>query len=144
LKKGSVKNKIIWSVALALLLAGCGLKANPVPLVSVGLQNQAAQELMASVDGNTIVLTWILNDPAGRTRYITIERSRLGSPGNACKDCPRTFEKIGQLKVDDRKNNEYSFADSLAEKGQTYSYRLKLCDEADICSESQSVEADMK
>lgn len=131
-------------MALALLLAGCGLKANPVPLVSVGLQNQAAQELMASVDGNTIVLTWTLNDPAGRTRYITIERSRLGSPGNACKDCPRTFEKIGQLKVDDRKNNEYSFADSLAAKGQTYSYRLKLCDEADICSESQSVEADMK
>ena len=144
MKKGSVKNKIIWSVALALLLAGCGLKANPVPLVSVGLQNQAAQELMASVDGNSIVLTWTLNDPAGRTSYITIERSRLGSPGNACKDCPRTFEKIGQLRVDDLKNNEYSFADSLAEKGQTYSYRLKLCDEADICSESHSVEADMK
>jgi len=144
LKKSSAKNKTLWGVVLVLLLAGCGLKANPEPLVSVALQMPVVQKLTAKADENTIVLNWILNDPAGRTSYIGIERSRLGSPGNACKDCPRTFEKIGQFRVDDRKKSEYSFTDSLAEKGQTYSYHLKLCDEADICSESETIEADMK
>lgn len=144
MKKNSVKNKPLWALVLVLLLAGCGLKANPQPLLTAALQMPVVQTLTATVAENTIVLTWTLNDPAGRTSYISIERSRLGSPGNACKDCPRTFEKIGQLRVDDRKKNEYSFTDSLVEKSQTYSYRLKLCDEAQMCSESQTVEADMK
>lgn len=131
-------------MALVILLAGCGLKANPVPLVTAALPVPFAEKLTAKADENAVVLTWTLNDSAGRTRYIDIGRSRLGSTENVCKDCPRTFENIGQLRVDDRKKTEYSFTDILTEKGQTYSYRLKVCDEADICSESQMVEARMK
>ena len=144
MKKDLVKNKTLWITVLFLLLSGCGLKANPVPLVSADLPMPVADKLAAKAKENAIVLTWMLNDPAGRIRYIDIARSRLGSPGNVCKDCPGTFEKIGQLRVDDPKKSEYSFTDFLTEKGQTYSYRLKLCDEAQMCSESQTVEADMK
>lgn len=144
MKKLSAKNKVLWSLVLAILLTGCGLKANPVPLVSVGQKNQVAQELTASADGNSVVLTWTLPDSPVKISYIDVERSQLGSSGNVCRDCPRQFDKIGQLIVDDSKKNEYRFADALVEKGQTYSYRLKLCDENTVCNESQTVETDFK
>ena len=144
MKKDLVKNKIRWITVLFLLLAGCGLKANPVPLVSADLPMPVADKLAAKAKENAIVLTWMLNDPAGRIRYIDITRSRLGSPGNVCKDCPGTFEKIGQFRVDDPKKSEYSYTDFLAEKGQTYRYRLNLCDDADLCNESQTVDENMK
>jgi hypothetical protein len=131
-------------MGLVLLLAGCGLKANPVPLKSADMPMPVAEKLVAKSVENTIVLTWLLTDPAGRARYLEIGRSRLGSPGNACKDCPRTFEKIGILRIDDRKKSDYSYTDFLAEKGQIYSYQVKICDEADICSEPQTTEAEMK
>lgn len=144
MKKDLVKNKTLWIFVLFFLLSGCGLKANPVPLVSVDLPMPVADKLAAKAEENAIVLTWVLHDPAGRIRYIDIARSRLGSPGKVCKDCPVTFERIGQLRVDDPKKSEYSFTDSLAEKNQTYRYRLTLCDDADLCSESQTVEENMK
>ena len=127
-------------------MAGCGLKANPVPPASAVSQNQGEQKLTVSADGKAIVLTWQLQNPVGMISYINIEKSQLGSAGNICRDCPRTFEKIGQLPVLNVKNekNEYRFADSLVEKGKIYSYRLKLCDEADVCRESQTVEIDFK
>lgn len=142
----SVNNRIFFGLALIFLLTGCGLKGNPVPPMTVASQQQEEQTLAASVKGETLVLTWQLKNPEGKLKYITIEKSELGIMGNTCKDCPRTFEKIVQLPVKDGKNEEsgYTFADTLAKKGKTYTYRLKLCDEADICRESKTVEIDFK
>ncbi len=139
----SVKNKIILNLILAVLLTGCGLKTNPVAPAPVVSQKQVQQKLTVSVDRSEMVLTWQLQDPGGKMRYINIEKSTLGSAGNACKDCPRTFERIGQLPVK-AENNQYRFIDSLVEKGKTYTYRLQLCDEYGACSESQTVETDFK
>lgn len=146
MKKGLVKNKILFGIVLILLMAGCGLKANPVPPASAVSQNQGGQKLTVSADGKAIVLTWQLQNQAGMLSHINIEKSQLGSAGNICRDCPRIFEKIGQLQVLNAKNekNEYRFADLLVEKGKIYSYRLKLCDEAGVCRESQTVEIDFK
>jgi hypothetical protein len=144
LKKVSVKNKILCGLALILLATGCGLKANPVPPASAVSQNQNEQKLTASADGDAVLLTWQFRYPAGKISYINIEKSQLGSTGNICKDCPRTFEKIAQLPVNDVKKNEDRFNDSLVVKGKIYSYRLKLCDEAGVCQESSTVEIDFK
>jgi len=146
LKKVSVKNKTLFGLALILLITGCGLKANPVSPTSAVFQKQGEQKLTVSADGNAVVLTWQFQNQAGMTSHMNIEKSQLGSAGNICKDCPRTFERIGQLQVLNVKNgkNEYRFTDSLVEKGKTYSYRLKLCDEAGVCRESQTVEIDFK
>jgi len=146
LKKGLVKNKILFGIVLILLMAGCGLKANPVSPASAVSQNHDGQKLTVSADGKAIVLTWQLQNQAGMLSHINIEKSKLGSAGNICRDCPRTFEKIGQLQVLNTKNekNEYRFADLLVEKKEIYSYRLKLCDEAGVCRESQTVEIDFK
>jgi len=146
LKKSLAKNKILFGIVLILLMVGCGLKANPVPPASAVSQNQGEQKLTVSAAGNAVVLTWQLQNQAGILSHIIIEKSQLGSAGNICRDCPRTFEKIGQMQVENAKNEkkEYRFDDLLVEKGKIYSYRLKLYDDAGICRESQAVEIDFK
>ena len=143
MKSVSTKNKIIFSLVLAVLLIGCGLKTNPVPYASSVSQKQVEQKLTVTATEKEVVLQWQLQNPDGTTRYMNIEKSTLGSAGNICKDCPRTFERIGQLPVK-VENNQYRFIDSLVEKGRIYSYRLKLCDEYGACSESQTVETEFK
>jgi hypothetical protein len=142
LKNVSLINKILFGLALILLATGCGLKANPVRSESAASAKQAEQRLSSSVDGNAIVLAWQLKNQTVIS-YINVEKSQLGSAGNVCKDCPRTFERIGQVPVK-KENDEYRFVDSAVEKGRIYSYRLKLCDEAGVCRESQTVEVDYK
>lgn len=146
MKKSLAKNKILFGIFFILLMAGCGLKANPVPPASAVSQNQGKQKLTVSAAGNAVVLTWQLQNQAGLLSHIIIEKSQLGSAGNICRDCPRTFEKIGQMQAENAKNEkkEYRFDDLLVEKGKIYSYRLKLYDDAGICLESQIVEIDFK
>lgn len=141
----SAKNKILWSLIFALFITGCGLKANPVPQASVGVSREAQQKLTVSAEGNAVLLVWQLQNQSG-IRDMYIERSKLGSAGNICRDCPRTFERMGRLPVEDAKkmNQAYRFVDSFAQKGSVYSYRLKLCDDAGVCRESQTVEIDFK
>lgn len=145
MKNVSLINKILFGLALILLMTGCGLKRNPVRPESIASKNQTEQKLLVSVDGNAPVLTWQLQSQT-EISHINVERSQLGSAGNICKDCPRTFERIGQLPVKNLKkvNDEYRFVDSFVEKGRIYSYRLTLCDEAGVCRESQTVEIDFK
>jgi hypothetical protein len=145
LKKRSAGNRITLCALCALLLTGCGLKANPVPLASAPAQNRASQALAVSAEGGAAVLNWRL-ESSDRVSYTLIERSTLGTTGNICRDCPRTFEPIDRLPADStgEKSREYRFVDSSVGKGNTYSYRLQLCDETGVCRESQTVEIDFK
>ncbi len=145
MKKSSAGNKIALAALCALLIAGCGLKANPVPLASTGARSQAGQALAVSAESGEAVLNWRL-ESADRVRYTLVERSTLGSTGNICRDCPRTFEPINRLEAANAGESrlEYRFSDSSVEKGKTYSYRLQLCDAAGVCRESQTVEIDFQ
>ena len=145
MKRRSAGNNIALAALCALLLAGCGLKANPVPPASVAAQREAVQALAVSAEGGAAVLKWRLTS-SDRVSYALIERSTLGTTGNICRDCPRTFEQIERLPADSagEKSREYRFSDSSVEKGKTYSYRLQLCDENGVCRESQAVEIDFK
>ncbi len=143
MKKFSTKSKILFGLVLIFLVAGCGLKGNPVPSMTVVSQSQERQKLTASAAENAVMLTWQLQDATGKISYITIEKSILGSTGNICRDCPRVFEKIAQFSVK-KDHQDYRLSDASVEKGKIYSYRLKLCDEAGVCRESQTVEIDFK
>jgi hypothetical protein len=143
LKINFVKDKLLFCLMMVICLTGCGLKANPVPSSFAILPVQNEKKMAVTISENTIVLTWRFQDPKGDLRYMNIEKSRLGSAGNTCRDCPRTFERIGQLIVKDDKN-EYRFTDSNVEKGSVYSYRLKICSEIGVCRESQVVEIEYK
>jgi len=146
LKKGSARNRGIVYLVLVLLMVGCGLKANPVPQASELAKTKYEPRLILSAEEKAIVLAWQLQNVDGRISHFNIDKSELGSRGNVCKDCPRSFERIGQVPVMKSGNGKqkFGFTDSQVEKGKTYSYRLGICDVSGVCSESQIVEIDFK
>ncbi len=139
MKKVLAKNKLYLGLVLLLLMGGCGLKANPAPKASGTIRPQSVPVFTAQAVGPGVVLTWRLENSAGRIRYLNIEKSQLGFAENACRDCPRTFARVARFAVHEVQE-KYSFTDAFVEKGKLYSYRLKLCDETDICRESQTIE----
>jgi hypothetical protein len=141
LKKASAKISI--SVCLMLILfTGCGIKGNPVILSNVPDYGLIVKDFMADFLNNEVTLKWDFYNRDNKIDHIVIEKSEVGSAGNECKDCPRTFERIGQMPVKDvvEKNKRFSFADKKVIHGKTYDYRLMLCDDSNICYEGSTIE----
>jgi len=115
---------------------------------------QIVQNLEAVSSGNAVVLKWDYYDVDSNVTSIAIEKSELGSPGNECRDCPRTFKRVGQVPVkplktftDNGQKKEYvslSFTDKEVQQGKTYNYRLMLCDDSGVCLESSAAEINFK
>jgi len=121
-----------------ILFAGCGLKGNPAPVGSAFNREAGKITFAAAIKYNTVELTWgTANENDGRVK---IEKSELGTSGNICKDCPRTYKGIADLTP----KSEKRFVDKAVEKGKSYSYRLNLCDETGTCRPSQTVDVDLK
>lgn len=138
MKRRSARNKIILGVVMILLLTACGLKGNPVSQKRAGDLTQEQPKLTAVADKVAVVLTW--QNTREDDNHANIERSELGTTGNICRHCPRSYAGIAQLPL--KTNNR--FIDLSVEKGKSYSYRLGLCDEAGNCRQSQAVEIDFK
>jgi hypothetical protein len=133
-------------------LTGCGIKGNPVMLSRVPDHGQIVQNMEAVSSDNAVILKWDFYDKDSRITNIAIEKSEVGSAGNECKNCPRTFKRVGQvpvkpLKSQDGQKKEYSsliFKDKEVEQGKTYNYRLMLCDDSNVCLESSAAEINFK
>ncbi len=139
------QNKFLISLLLVLFAVGCGIKSDPVPLVSMIDYRQMISNVNASVQDNSVVMTWQLNDKRSAIKNIYVERSEVGGPGNECVGCPLKYERIGQkeiipslLKSAQIKNQ--SFTDTNVEQGKTYNYRLILCDDAGVCQEKSGAQ----
>ena len=113
-----------------------------MPLSGVPDYSQAVQNLKAIVDSDKgIFLQWNYKNEDVRVSRIMVEKSTLGSAGNECRDCPRTYERIGQLPVNGLANQPtQSFTDKNVKIGNIYKYRLVLCDDNSICQESAAVD----
>jgi hypothetical protein len=99
--------------------------------------------------GETVVLKWDFQDKSGLINYIVVERSEVGTPGNECKNCPRTFAVIGQItvkegKTADKEKRALSFTDAKVVKENIYNYRLMLCEENRNCIEASTAEINFK
>lgn len=132
-------------MTLVIIITGCGLKGNPVPYPTLPEKIPSAKNMEALSENDAIILKWNFQDSAGLISYIGIDRSEAGSPGNECKDCPRTFIRIGQVSVKGTRPAEkelqaLSFTDNKAVKGKTYTYRLMLCEDNGNCAEAETVE----
>ncbi|NLN39856.1 MAG: hypothetical protein GX155_09715 [Smithella sp.] len=141
MKNAWLKSSVLFAL---MLIAGCGLKGNPVSPRPALSAHPPKQVLNVSADEKTARLSWRLENTAVNVSFISIEKSTLGSHGNVCRDCPRTYETIGRVMAAGRQgeNNEYTYFDADVEKGHVYTYRLKFCDARGACLESQGAELD--
>lgn len=135
---------------LVAALLGCGLKGNPVsPDNGSANAQQMIRNLKAEISGAAVVLQWDMNSRVSDHHYIAVERSELGTRGNECKNCPRTYERIGQVSLDERQTgatgqNRFVFSDKKVMRDKYYSYRLLFCHETDRCSESAVTDINFK
>jgi hypothetical protein len=132
-----------------MLMTGCGLKGNPIPYTVLADNKPVVRNLEIVQTEDSTILKLNFQDKDRLIKYIGIERSEVGSPGNECKDCPRTFEKIGQITIAetiqaDKKQNVANYIDKKVVKGKTYNYRLMLCEDNGNCSEGATVEINYK
>ena len=149
MKRVPVKYSVFACLMTLTLFTGCGLKGNPVSLSAVSEQRSMAQNMKAVLSEDAVILKWDFYDKDARISYIDIEKSEVGSAGNECKDCPRTFERIAQVPVkrirpENRESNILSFTDKKVVKGKTYNYRLMLCDDSSVCLEGAETEINIK
>jgi hypothetical protein len=145
LKKAQRKIRIFIFLVLLAVVIGCGLKANPEPVWSIADYKQIVKDMQVVASDDAIILKWNFRDMNSKVNYINIEKSEVGTPGNECKDCPRTFERISQMQIkgviaDSKVTNALSYTDKKVVKGRIYNYRLILCDDAGICHEASAAE----
>ncbi|MBN1473619.1 MAG: hypothetical protein JW914_03305 [Syntrophaceae bacterium] len=143
------QNRFLIGLLLALFIIGCGIKGNPVPLVSMVDYCQMISDVKASAADNSVVLTWQLNDKRSAIKNIYFERSDVGGPVNECVGCPQKYERIGQKKIvpsllKSAQIKKQSFTDTNVEQGKTYNYRLILCDDAGVCQEKSGAQINLK
>ena len=149
MKKVPVKCNIFICLMTLILFTGCGLKGNPVALLTLPDHHQIIQNMKADTSDDAVILKWDFYDKDVKIYYIAIERSEVGSAGNECKGCPRTFERIGQVPIkgirpDNKESHNVGFTDQKVVKGKTYNYRLMLCDDSGVCLEGSSAEINFK
>jgi hypothetical protein len=149
LKRVPVKYNIFACLITLIIFTGCGLKGNPVSLSAVSDHRQIVQNMKAVSSDDAVILKWDFYDKDAKIRYIDIEKSEVGSAGNECKDCPRTFERLGQvpikgIRLENKESNILSFTDKKVAKGKTYNYRLMLCDDSGVCLEGSATEINFK
>ena len=149
MKRIPVKYSVVACLMTLILFTGCGLKGNPVALSTMPDNRQIVQNMKAVSSGDTVILKWDFYDKDTKIIFIAIERSEVGSAGNECKDCPRTFERIGQvpvkrIKPENKESNALSFSDKKVLQGKTYNYRLMLCDGSGECFNVAATEINFK
>jgi hypothetical protein len=149
LKRVPVKYSIVVCLMTLILFTGCGLKGNPVALSAVPNYRQIVQNMKAVSSGDAIILKWDFYDKDANINYIAIEKSEVGSTGNECKDCPRIFERIGEVQVkgikpENKESNILSFTDKKVVYGKIYNYRLMLCEDSGVCLEGATTEINFK
>ncbi len=70
-----------------------------MPYLQCRIIDQIVQNMKAVSSDDAVILKWNFYDKDAKINYIAIEKSEVGSAGNECKDCPRTFERIGQVPI---------------------------------------------
>ena len=149
MKKNPAKYSVFYCLILLIIVTGCGLKGNPIASTSVIDYKNLVKNMEASMLNDSVVLKWDFYNKDGIINYILIEKSEVGSAGNECKGCPRTYERIGKIFVkesarEDKKFKAINFTDKKVERDKTYNYRLMLCDNDAFCSEASNTEINFK
>jgi len=149
LKRISVKYSVLACFIIIANFTGCGVKGNPVILSTVPGNGKVVQNFKAAVSDNAVILKCDFYGKDLKINSIALEKSEVGSAGNECKNCPRTFERINQVSLKEIKQDSngygtYNFTDGKVTHGKTYNYRLLLCDDFNNCLENAIIEMTFK
>ena len=149
MKRASVKISIFVCLVILINFTGCGIKGNPVIKSGVPDYRQIVKNFRADSYGDEVKLKWDFFNKDSEINYVAIEKSEVGSAGNECRDCPRTFERIAQIPAKEagrknKENNSFDFTDKKVIHGKKYNYRLMLCDDSNMCYESNATEINIK
>lgn len=149
MKRAKGKNSVFVCLMLLFVIIGCGLKSNPQAMRSIPDYRLIVKDMQAIPGDDAVMLKWNFQDRDGKINYINIEKSEVGSAGNECKDCPRTFDRINQMQIkgiilDNKVPSILSYTDKEVVKGKIYNYRLILCDDAGVCQEASAAEINYK
>ena len=149
MKRAKGKNSVFVCLVLLFVIIGCGLKSNPQAMRSIPDYRLIVKDMQAIPGDDAVMLKWNFQDRDGKINYINIEKSEVGSAGNECKDCPRTFDRINLMQIkgiilDNKVPSILSYTDKEVVKGKIYNYRLILCDDAGVCKEASAAEIDYK
>ena len=140
-KKRLNHNGLKWIAAIitvGVLLAGCGVKAPPVP---PDLEPPpAAADLGYTLESDgSVVLSWRLDGterPRGaRVQGARIFRSKDALDSPACGDCPRIYTMAKDLSLE--KGNMF-YREPL-QKGFRYYYKIVIYDEGNLESADSNV-----
>lgn len=139
-----VRRNWLWTFGAALvlmtavLIQGCGLKADPAPRRIQPLKPLADLKLQEKAGG--IFIQWrIPEQPRPMTRFQII-RSEFGTEGQSCPGCP-----LGEVRIADLMSGEqklvivgarvFGYQDTDVKPGRLYRYRVIGCDRTGSCSE---------
>ncbi|PIE71024.1 MAG: hypothetical protein CSA22_04670 [Deltaproteobacteria bacterium] len=111
-------------VCAAILLAGCGVKADPEPPESVRPVSPHALTITA-VAGNRIRLHWQLKQPDGihGLPAVCVVSQAAVRLKDGCSTCPLTFEAIHRMPVHRLQADGYRFEIAVP-TGFMYTYRI--------------------
>ena len=133
LYKGFSKDLILQSsilITLVLSLSGCGRKAPPIPPSQI--QPPAVNDLSASIDGDTLTLTWTIPQEKGKATSglsgFIVYRSKKPLSESDCRDCPVLFKRVADIPIEvsdsgNLKKGHMTYYETL-EKGYRYIYKV--------------------
>ena len=128
-------NKIVCLQFLALIgfvfiITGCGVKGPPVPPRQV--VPPAVNDLIKSIDGNTLRLTWAIPGEkeiftSGDAGFIvSCSKTLLSEP--YCKDCPVRFTRVADIPIEtedlEKKEEGIIKYSEILEKGYRYIFKV--------------------
>jgi hypothetical protein len=123
----------------AILVQGCGLKADPAPRQVQPLKPVADLKLERKAGG--IFIQWrVQEQPIPMTRF-RIMKSEFGTDGQSCPGCPPDEKKIADLMAGEAKlvsmgGNVFGYQDKELLSDRLYRYRVIGCDRDGSCSEA--------
>ena len=138
-RRGQLAHGAFLILIMAILIQGCGLKADPAPRQIKPLKPVVDLKLQEKVGG--IFIQWqIQEQPIPMTRF-KIMRSEFETGGQGCPGCPPDEVRIADLAFGDAKLVEvgghiFGYQDNDLQSGRLYRYRVVGCDRGGSCSEA--------
>lgn len=130
----------------AIMIQGCGLKADPFPSQIKPLKPVVDLTLQDKSGG--IFIQWRVQEQSVPMTRFKIMRSEFGTEGQGCTGCPPDEVRIadlvsGETKLVGSGGDVFGYQDTNLQSGRLYRYRVIGCHHSGSCSEA-SVPAELK